>query len=375
MSGSPPTRSTCCAPPDAYSAPQLKPAPSRYRYRVALAVSCSFANRLDENSGRRGRSSMSKSACLLCVVLFVAGSVALISPDCRAGESLDASSSKHTQIIYVPNDSSITEYKVTDDGDVMPLATLTGMATQIERARAAAIEPSGNLLVCNGSGVIARFAPGANGNTAPISTIAGATTMLSSCSGLVVDKAGHIFATSLSPTLGIYEFAPGASGDDAPIKAIPQGVNTQFHDLFGMALDKHGNIWVSDTNDGPIFEFAAGSNGDVAPIATIFGMHTGIVCPEGLAFAHNGDLLVADDCGNSIRFFKPGKTGDVAPVRTISGANTGINTPVGIAFDQKGEIIVANFGAPGVGRFSKKASGNATPLSTIEGMSTGLDTP
>ena len=148
-------------------------------------------------------------------------------------------------------------------------------------------------------------------------------------------------------------YPPGSNGTPS---ATITGVGTGLLLPDGIALDSHGNIFVADTsggacqkNPGSITVYPSGSNGDVTPSATIAGCITGLFEPGGIVLDSNGYIFVSNPNGDnpSIGVFAPGSNGDVAPYITISGASTGLALPQGVALDSKSNIYVANGGGGG----------------------------
>jgi hypothetical protein len=79
---------------------------------------------------------------------------------------------------------SITVYANGASGNVSPIATISGPATQLSNPYGIAINPDGNIYVvnaCNAS--ITVYASGSNGNVAPIAVISGSNTGLDAPGG------------------------------------------------------------------------------------------------------------------------------------------------------------------------------------------------
>ena len=108
----------------------------------------------------------------------------------------------------------------------VPIATISGAATDMSNPLGVAVDSSGNIYVAQNSGnAITVYAAGSNGNVAPIRTITGSKTGLggglASPYSLALDSNGNIYVTSFVPGFSIYGslsvFAAGANGNVAPI--------------------------------------------------------------------------------------------------------------------------------------------------------------
>lgn len=150
----------------------------------------------------------------------------------------------------------------------------------------------------------------------------------------------------------------GDSGDGCP------ATNATFHQLFGIAIDGSGNVYVSDSQANRVRRItvstgciatilgtgAAGFAGDGTASATLNG-------PQGLAYDPNSDTLYVVDSGNN-------------RVRTLSHVSTGANSVVN---------TFAGCGNPGVtagctGTISSKpTTATASPLFNPQAVAIGPD--
>ncbi len=120
-----------------------------------------------------------------------------------------------------------------------------------------------------------------------------------------------------------------------------------FSQIWGIAVDKNGNVYVADTWNHRIQKFDAsgkflkmwGSNADTRGIANVdpdkfYG-------PRALAIDAQGNLLVTDTGNKRILKFSP----DGAPLAQFGGFGTEVglfNEPVGLAVDAQGNVYVAD---------------------------------
>jgi sugar lactone lactonase YvrE len=120
------------------------------------------------------------------------------------------------------------------------------------------------------------------------------------------------------------------------------GLNREFGEPFGLALDEGGNLYVADGEAGKIFR--ASRAGTVEPVSDKFNT------PSGIAFDSDKNLLVADSGTSTIKRLNlaSGEVTTVAGVENKRGFADGqaaqalFNSPVGIAVGRDGRIYVAD---------------------------------
>jgi hypothetical protein len=282
------------------------------------------------------------------------------------------------QCIYVTNQSdtpSIVVYPTNANGNVVPVATISGSSTGLCTPVGVALDKSKNVWVADGCGSVFAFAAGANGNVSPIVNISGSDTQLKQPLGIFVGPKGKIFV--LDGESGILQFASGANGNVAPISVV-QGSNTQMNNPSGIGIHK-GTETVANFSGNSLTTYPTTANGNVAPTSTISGSYTDLSDPVDVTISANGTIYVVDYGYNGpagILVFAAGATGNVAPARNITGYNTGLvgAGPSSIAKDLKGNIYVCtqNARSSAVLVFAKDANGDVAPIRTISGSYTGL---
>jgi hypothetical protein len=191
-----------------------------------------------------------------------------------SGIALDASGN-----IYVANlGGGVTVYAAGATGNATPTATISGAATGLSSPNGLALDAKGNIYVANeccdtgnGYGSVTVYAAGATGNAAPTATITGLATGLDRPHALALDSSGNIYVTNASGN-SVTVYAASATGNATPTTTI-SGALTLLSNPNGIALDDKGNIYV--TNGTSVTVYAAGSSGNVAPTATISGTNTG----------------------------------------------------------------------------------------------------
>jgi len=133
------------------------------------------------------------------------------------------------------------------------------------------------------------------------------------------------------------------------------GTGAQFNSPSGLAFDKNGNLFVSDTGNSTIREITeAGVVSTFAGVAGTSGFLGGAAAgaqfnsPLGVAVAPNGTIYVADSGNHCIRKISGGVVSTFAGSPGIwgstdgSGTNAQFNGPVGLAFDSSTNLFVAD---------------------------------
>jgi hypothetical protein len=199
-----------------------------------------------------------------------------------------------------------------------------------------------------GHNYVTVYAARANGNKAPIRRIGGSETGMDSAApeSIALDALGNLYVSTGYGCLGycngnsVFVYAAGANGNVAPIRTI-YGSQTGLSYSEGIALDASGNIYVVNGAvhghySTSLTVYAAGANGNVAPIRTISGSNTRLTAPRGIALDKHGAIYVVNCCVahyyySAVLVYAAGANGNVAPIRAISGPYTGQDQPYGIA--------------------------------------------
>jgi sugar lactone lactonase YvrE len=300
--------------------------------------------------------------------------------------------------IYVANESGgpvvrhekndrgrITVYAAGSDGNVAPIATISGAATGLSYPIGIALDSSWNIYVANaltantGSNPIGPsitvYPAGSNGNAAPSAVIAGANTGLNYSQGIALDSAGNLYTEGYVSEVGysINTYPAGSNGNVFPTATIV-GADTGLYGPNGIALDSAGNIYVSNNYDettqrGSVTVYPAGSSGDAVPTVTITSSYNGIDFPSGIAVDSKGNIYVANEFGGarqdgSVTIYSAGSFATGPPVATITGDNTELTYPFGIALDSSGNIYVLN-GGDVITVYPAGSNGDVTPDATL----------
>jgi len=240
--------------------------------------------------------------------------------------------------IYVTNlySKSVTIYAAGSTGNVAPTATISGKHTLLNWDLGIALNPvNGDIYVANelggstGDGYITIYRPHSNGDVRPIGSITGPATELAEPVSVALDASGKIYVSnSVVPNSTVTVYAAGSLGNVAPIQVIG-GSNTGLYNPYGIAVDSSLNLYVANFEENSITIYAAGSNGNVAPMATISGNETKLDFPYGLAVDKHSKVYVSEFyrpnpsnpyLNEVLRFaadangnVKPGETRNVSP--------------------------------------------------------------
>lgn len=227
-------------------------------------------------------------------------------------------------------------------GDVAPVGTI-GCAADPFIGVAVAIGPTPDEDVVLGQNL---DAPGvainwveqeARGCVTP-HVIGGPNTDINSPNGVAVGRDGRIYSANGAPDFGV----PGvtvdrrdASGDSVPLQFISGPKTTLFDgSLDSLALDDQGLIYAlsSDFNDasGFISVFNGSASGDASPVKVLRGAASRMSGPFGIALDHHGMIYVSN-LNDSVTIYNANAAGAFGPVRVIAGPRTLLDGPEYIA--------------------------------------------
>ena len=283
--------------------------------------------------------------------------------------------------------------------------TIGGSKTLLDDPAGVAVDSDGNLYVANAQGnpfaakknvekgTVTVYRAGSNGNVEPIATISGSRTGLSYPLGIALDSSGNIFVTNTytgntrgsPPNSSVTVYRAGSNGNAAPI-AVIAGENTDLDYPQGIALDSSGNLYVEGIVSGvgsSVNVYPSGSSGNVSPAAIIIGADTELDLPIGIALDSGGNIYVSNGFGGptqrgSVTVYGAGSSGDAVPINVITSNNTGINDASSIAVDSSGNIYVANdfpFGVGSIDIYPAGSYATGPPIATIAGDNTELSDP
>jgi hypothetical protein len=312
---------------------------------------------------------------------------------------------------------TVLGYSTTAPGSTTPTTTLnlpTGFETDdIATGPDGKLYVSGNMQ-SNHYDEILVFAPDATGSASPITTITGSATdnngTFTYAYYMAVNSKNQLFVLSDDYTIEV--FAAGATGAATPTQYITWGSqNDNFDDIYDIATDGLGEVFISDYGNNEIFAFAAGATGNAAPVRTITGTNAdtfdyvwtmtaddagnvyavnynpsddparnGNATPHPMLASHHphrhGQHLTAHphtvnpsgSLHTGIIVFPAGATGNATPLRTISGSTTTVFDPAAIAVDAVSNIYYIDEDVSTLGplmMFAPTATGDVAPLLSL----------
>ncbi|MDQ3907120.1 MAG: NHL repeat-containing protein, partial [Acidobacteriota bacterium] len=184
------------------------------------------------------------------------------------------------------------------------------------------------------------------------------------------------------------------AGDGAPGSQDDSNAShAHFADPFGVAVDKQGNVFVTDAGAsnrirkidarGAVTTLAGGAEGFADGAGGAASFNT----PSGIALDHTGNLYVADTANNRIRRVAP--DGNVTTVagdgsssfRDGNVSEAEFNAPVGVATDERGNFFVADTYNDRIrvitsaGEVKTVAGGDSPSFADGDGTTARFDTP
>ncbi len=253
----------------------------------------------------------------------------------------------------------------------------TGKAASFNFPTAVAVDAAGNLYVADDfNNLVRKITP-----TGVVSTFAGSglTPPFSNLNGIIVDPSGNIFVSDQGNEL-IRKITPGGvvstfAGQIGVAGATNgQGTNASFFGPTGLAADKNGNIYVTESGNYLIRRItAAGLVSTYAGIAGVKGATNGpattaTFIPGACAIDGNGNLYVADSGNNLIRLITPSGVVSTFAGSGAQGSSDGPGTSA--SFYQPNAITVDNIGNVYVGDDGNNVIRKITPgglVSTLAG--------
>jgi sugar lactone lactonase YvrE len=145
----------------------------------------------------------------------------------------------------------VTTYPAGATGNTGPLTDLNGYATGLGTPAGVAIASSGDFYVTNAGATsyytsVTEYSANSNGNVFPIAKISGAATTLNLPAGIALDASSYIYVSNgiaASSSGWIAVFSPNSTGNIAPARVM-QGGSTGLNGPAGIALDAAGNLYV-----------------------------------------------------------------------------------------------------------------------------------
>ncbi len=151
------------------------------------------------------------------------------------------------------------------------------------------------------------------------------TSGLNNPEGVAVDKAGDVFISDPANYRVV----------EVPAGGVPQTtVEGQYYPQ-GVAVDGAGDVFIVDASNSTVVEIPAGGG----PQTTV---GSGLNSPTGLAVDGAGDVFIADAHYNHVVEVPAGGGAQVTLNVTVGGI--GLNDPEGLAVDGAGDVFIADTG-------------------------------
>jgi len=138
----------------------------------------------------------------------------------------------------------------------------------------------------------------------------------------------------------------------------------------GLAVDKNGNVYISDPDHKRVLRLGPSSSGYVQ---TVIADHAtnGLSNPTGLAVDSAGAIYIADSGNNAVYMEEP-YNGTYIQI-TVAGSGNGLNGPRGVAVDAKRNVYIVDTGN---NRIVEEVRGTTGYTQTVQiGSSFGLSNP
>lgn len=182
--------------------------------------------------------------------------------------------------------------------------------------------------------------------------------------GITIDDNGSLYVAEQGANLirkitpeGMVSTLAGGGGDGKYLAGFADGWKRSalFNNPSGIAIDSHGNLYVSDrdnnairkiTPEGMVSTFAGGA-GTLCPYESSSTCNAGSMDgtgteasfnhPYGITIDNDDNLFVADSLNSKIRKITP-----EGVVSTIVGKTASFSTPTGITIDNSGDLYVTD---------------------------------
>ncbi len=202
---------------------------------------------------------------------------------------------------------------------------------------------------------------------------------VASAQGVALDRGGNLWVSNWNGNqLSKYDFSQPPTDPPTPAIVISGGLVNPT----ALAFDEDGSLWVTNRGNATVVKFSAeqlSASGNPTPAVFLMDDGSGNLSgPTGIAFDAQGRLWFTNAFSQSLyRYDDPSSlsgTTSASPDVIISSTITGTDTldgPSGLAFDKDGNLWVSNQALNTLVKFTPEqlsASGTPTPDVTISGL-------
>ena len=170
--------------------------------------------------------------------------------------------------------------------------------------------------------------------------------------GVAVDSHGNVYVSEMSGSL-VQEIV--AVNGVIPASPTINPLGGGFSGPWGVAVDASGNVYVADSGHSAVKEIPSGC----ITSACVETLGTGFLVPTGVAVDGNGNVFVADNGNHKVKEIPLGCISTPC-MRTLG---SGFSSPTSVAVDSSGNVYVAD---PGLGKveeiFAVAGSIPASPI-------------
>ena len=138
--------------------------------------------------------------------------------------------------------------------------------------------------------------------------------------GMAVDRSGDVFVADYGHG-AVYEVEAGTGGNAAGMVSSSStviAVGSGFSSPAGVTVDGSGDVFVADYGHGAVYEVQAGTGGNAAGMVSstsiVIAVGSGFGKPSGVALDRNGDVFVSDNGNNAVYEIVAGTGGNAAGI-------------------------------------------------------------
>ena len=157
--------------------------------------------------------------------------------------------------------------------------------------------------------------------------------------GVAVDRSGNVFVTDPGNSK-VYEIV--AVSGSVSINSTVNIIGSGFLQPLSVVVDGSGNVFVADYGNSKVYEIVA-VGGVVSSASAVNIVGSNFSDPEGVAVDGSGNVFVAD-MGNSAVKEIVASGGVVTSASAVHIVGSGFSNPSGVAVDGSGNVFVADMG-------------------------------